>query len=191
MQPRLLLLPISFHRLTTAAVFSWVYLILSSNLSRKFRTLLQDLFSWHPVTTTQHLSWKNCTGFPFQNILSIKLLVCVSVLWMVLVLLTSLNCCMSTLHLVHYALLLTPTCWKSNNTNARLVDSAPSLALDPTFWIHSHKALDTAQPCHLLKPNWKPSSSHSISIPTNISTQFVLQSVFVCVFVVHFYFLFF
>ena len=27
-------------------------LILSSNLSRKFRTLLQDLFSWHPVTTT-------------------------------------------------------------------------------------------------------------------------------------------
>ena len=42
----------------------------SSNLSRKFRTLLQDLFSWHPVTTTQHLSWKNCTGFPFQNVLS-------------------------------------------------------------------------------------------------------------------------
>ena len=31
---------------------------MSSNLSRKFRTLLQDLFSWHPVITTQHLSWK-------------------------------------------------------------------------------------------------------------------------------------
>ena len=30
---------------------------------------------------------------------------------------------------------------------------APSLALDPTFGIHSHKTLDTAQPCHLLKPN--------------------------------------
>ena len=55
-------------------------LILSSNLSRKFRTLLQDLISWHPVTTTQHLSLKNCTGFPFQNVLSIKSLVCVSVL---------------------------------------------------------------------------------------------------------------
>ena len=41
--------------------------------------------------------------------------------------------------------------------------------------------LDTAQPCHLLKPNWKPSSSHSISILTNISTQFPLQSVYVCV----------
>ena len=25
--------------------------------------------------------------------------------------------------------------------------------LDPTFGIHSHKTLDTAQPCHLLKPN--------------------------------------
>ena len=30
-----------------------------------------------------------------------------------------------------------------------------SLALDPTFGIHSHKTLDTAQPCHLLKPNFK------------------------------------
>ena len=79
-QPRLLLLPISFHGLTTATVSSWVQLILSSNLSRKFRTLLQDLFSWHPVATTQHLSWKNCTGFPFQNVLSIKSLLCVSVL---------------------------------------------------------------------------------------------------------------
>ena len=53
--------------------------------------------------------------------------------------------------------------------------------------IHSHKTLDTAQPCHLLKPNWKPSSSHSISILTNISTQFLLQSLYVCVFVVRFF----
>ena len=83
----------------------------------------------------------------------------------VLVLLTSLNCCMSTFHLIHYTLLLTPACWKSNNTNARLMASTLSLALDPTFGIHSHKTLDTAQPCHLLKPNWKPSSSHSISKP--------------------------
>ena len=77
MQPRLLLLPTSFHGLTTATVSLWVHLILSSNLSRKFRALLQDLFSWHPVITTQHLSWKNCTGFPFQNVSSIKSLVCV------------------------------------------------------------------------------------------------------------------
>ena len=71
-------------------------------------------------------------------------------------------------------------CWKSNNTNTRLMASIPSLALDPT-WIHSHKTLDTAQPCHLLNPSWKPSSSYSTSIITNISTQFLLQSVCVCV----------
>ena len=34
-----------------------------------------------------------------------------------------------------------------------LMAFAPSLALDPTFGIHSRKTLDTAQPCHLLKPN--------------------------------------
>ena len=50
--------------------------------------------------------------------------------------------------LVRYALLLTPACWKSDNTNARLTAFAPSLALDPTFGIHSHKTLDTAQPFH-------------------------------------------
>ena len=58
-----------------------------------------------------------------------------------------------TLRLVHYALLLTPACWKSNNTNARLMAFVLSLALDRTFGIHSHKTLDTAQPCHLLRPN--------------------------------------
>ena len=60
---------------------------------------------------------------------------------------------MSTLRLVRYALLLTPACWNSNNTNTRLMALAPSLALDPTFGIHSLKILDIAQPCHLLKPN--------------------------------------
>ena len=145
MQLILLLLPISSHGSTTATVSSWVHLNLSFNLSR---------FSWHPTTTTQHLSWKNCTCFPFQNILNIKSLVCVSMLWMVLTLLTFLNCSMSTLRLVAYALLLTLTCWKSSNTNARVM--AFVLSLDPTFGIHSHKTLDTAQPCHLLKPNWKP-----------------------------------
>ena len=95
--------------------------------------------------------------------------------------LTFLNCHMSTLHLVHYALLLTPTCWKSSNTNARVMTFVLSLALDPTFGIHSHKTLDAAQPCHLLKPNWKHSSSHSISTQTNINTQFLLQSLCMCV----------
>ena len=57
-----MLLPISSHDLTTATVSSWVHPILSSNLSRKFKTLLQGLFSWHLATTIQHLSWKNYTG---------------------------------------------------------------------------------------------------------------------------------
>ena len=35
-------------------LFSWVHLIVSSNLSRKFKTLLQDSFSWQPATSTQH-----------------------------------------------------------------------------------------------------------------------------------------
>ena len=39
---------ISSHGLTITTVSSWVHLILSSNLSRKFRTLLQDSFSWYP-----------------------------------------------------------------------------------------------------------------------------------------------
>ena len=60
------------------------------------------------------------------------------------------------------------------NTNARLMAFAHSLASGPTFGIHSHKTLDTVQPCHLLKPDRKPSSSHSISIPSNINTQFLL-----------------
>ena len=46
-------------------VSSQVHQILSSNLSRKFKTLLQDLFSWHSTTATQHLLWKNCSGVPF------------------------------------------------------------------------------------------------------------------------------
>ena len=52
MQPRLLLLPIYSHGLTTATVSSWEHLVLSSNLSRKSKTLLQDSFSWHPATNT-------------------------------------------------------------------------------------------------------------------------------------------
>ena len=52
-----------------------------------------------------------------------------------------------------YALVLIPAGWQSSNTNARVMAFAPSLALDPTFGIHSYNTSDTAQPCHLLKPN--------------------------------------
>ena len=125
-------------------------------------------------------------------------------LFLLLLLLTALNCNMSALPLVQYALLLTPACWQSINAKARLMAFALFLALDPTFGIHSHKTQATAQPRYLLKPDWKPSSSLSISenlpllsvflktflfsqyfwkpssslsisAPSNINTQFMLQ----------------
>lgn len=51
---------------------------------------------------------------------------------MIQVLLTSWNCYISTLHLIHYSLFLTPAHWKSNNANARLV--AFTLSLGPCIW---------------------------------------------------------
>ena len=65
------LFPISSHGLTTATVSSWVHLILSSSLYRKFWALLQDLFSWHPITTTlllEKLHWlpiSECIKYKF------------------------------------------------------------------------------------------------------------------------------
>ena len=47
---------------------------------QKIQNFAASLFSWHLATNTQNLSWKNCTGFQFQNVLSIKWLVCVSML---------------------------------------------------------------------------------------------------------------
>ena len=64
---------------------------------------------------------------------------------------------------------------KIQQYNVGLMAFALSLALDPTFGIHSQRT------CHILKPNRKPSSSHSISAPTNINTQFLLVIVYVCV----------
>ena len=84
---------------------------------------------------------ENCTGFSFQNVLS-RLNVFQCYKWGFF-LLASLKCYISTLHLVYYALVLTLACWKSNNTNTRLMAFSPSLALDPTFGIHSHKTANT------------------------------------------------
>ena len=74
-QPRLLLLPTASPGSTTATVSSWVHPVLSSNLSRKFKTFLQDVFSRHPSTTT--LAFMEHIEYP--------------VTWTLLVLLTSLN----------------------------------------------------------------------------------------------------
>ena len=74
---------------------------------------LQDSFSRYPATATQYLSWKNCTGFPFRNVFSrLYMFQCYKLFWSCL----PLNCYMSRLRLVHYALLLTPACWKFNTT---------------------------------------------------------------------------
>ena len=54
--------------------------ILSSNLSRKFKTLLQDSSSFYLVITTLQLFCKSCTGFPFQSTLNTKLHACASML---------------------------------------------------------------------------------------------------------------
>ena len=90
---------------------------------------------WHPVTTTLHvyLSWKTdkLLWLPIRKRIRYKV-ACICVL----VLLTSLNCYMSTLRLVHHALFLKHACSKSNNTNARLMAFAISLALDRTFGKH-------------------------------------------------------
>ena len=127
---------------------------------QKFRTLLQDLFSWHPVTTTQHLSWKKLHWLPISERIKYKVAcMCFS----------AINgsgpaYLSEPLHVfIHSVSYTTLFFWHPHVENptmqTRLMAFAPSLALDPTFGIHSHKTLDTAQPCHFLKPNWKPSSS--------------------------------
>ena len=155
MQPRLLLLLISSHGSeTTATVSSWVHPILPSNISRKFKTLLQHSFSWAPRhqltlnTFPEKLHW-----LPISERIEYKVAcMCFSAIN------DSGSAYLSELQHVY-----TPsrTLLSSSDTRTlkiqqykpRLVDFAPSLALDPTFGIHSHKTLDTAQPRHLLKPS--------------------------------------
>ena len=133
---------------------------------QKIQNLLQDLFSW-----------KICTGFPFQNTLSIKLLG---------------NCmCFSAINgsgLAYLSELLhayTPSRSLRSSSDLHMFEIQQYKCkthgfhtfscFGPHIWNSVPQDLDTAQSFHLLKPNWKPSSSHSISILTNISTQFLLQ----------------
>ena len=84
----------------------------------------------------------------------------------------TLECMISLIPLVFYALLLTPACWKSSNRKRTFSCFGPH--------IRNSFPQDTAPPCHLLKPNWKPSSSHSISTPIKNTTLFC-ACVCVCV----------
>ena len=194
MQPKLLLPPTSSHGLITVTASSWAHPILSSNLSIKFKTLLQDSSSWHLVITTLHLSWKSWTGFPFQSALNTKLHASASMLYMDPVPLTSLNSNISALLLTRFALLQIPACSKSNNTKARLMAFAFSLTLDPMSGIHSHKTSGNAQLFHLLKIkwNWKLFFFHNTSVPSSFSSHLSYQlylSVCVCVLVCTIYLL--
>ena len=54
-----------------------------------------------------------------------------------------------TIYIKYYKIKIRTTNTHSTHTLTRLMAFAPSLALDPTFGIHSNKTLDIAQPCHL------------------------------------------
>ena len=74
MQPKLLLVPIC---ILSYSIYIWVHPVVLSILSIKF-TLLQDSFSWHPITTNHSFSWhpittnlhlsqKSWKSFPFRS----------------------------------------------------------------------------------------------------------------------------
>ena len=76
---------------------------------------------------------------------------------------------MSTLCAIHYTLLLTPTCWKSTQIICKAHES------------HFYKTVDAAEPCHLLKPNWKPSNL-TVFLPQLISHyQYPVSAYSLCV----------
>ena len=146
-------------------VSSWVHLILSCSFSRKFKTLLHLVLlaprHHHSTPLLEKLHWlliSECIKVACK---------CYQWFWSCLPFWTA-----TCLHSVSYTTLFF---WHlhAKKPAIQTQDLCPftlSLALDPTFGIHTHRALDTAQPCHLLflKPNWKPSSSHSIFAPTII-----------------------
>ena len=108
--------------LVTSSILSWLNycncLLISTPNSviqplqkiQNFVARLVLLAPSDPASSTQHFSWKNCTSFPFQNVLNIKFAcMCFS----------AINgsgpaYLSELLHVytlsVHYALLLTPAC---------------------------------------------------------------------------------
>ena len=82
----------------------------------------------------------------------------------------------------HFLLGMSKACEGALKATEKEISQTGSFScFGPHIWNSIPQDLDTAQPCHLLKPDRKPSSSHSIFTPTNISTQFLLQSMCVCV----------
>ena len=142
------------HSLTTAPVPSWEHLILSCNLSRKFKTLLQDSFSWHPATTTQHLSWKKLHWLPISERIKYKVACMCS---------SAINGS-GPAYLSELLHVYTPSRTLRSSSDTRMLEIQQYKrkthgfrtfsCFGPYIWnSHSRKTLDTAQPCHLLKPN--------------------------------------
>ena len=95
---------------------------------------------------------------------------------------------MSTLHHIHNTLLLTPACWKYNNTHAHTHIHTVTVMQNLWPWYffllwttHLEPSPSPTRLQALFNPirNWKLSSSHSTSAPVNVNTQILLQ--YVCV----------
>ena len=108
-------------RLVTSYILSWLdycncLLIVYTQFCHPISLENSKLFCKTPLGTSSPpiyispVKQQHFARFLFQNVLSTKSLVCASVLSTVLVLLTSLNCYISALRLVHFAILLKPAC---------------------------------------------------------------------------------
>ena len=145
-------LPVSCP-LTTPHHYTWVHLILSSNLSRKFRNFAARLVllaprHHHSTPLLEKLHW-----LPILERIKYKV-VCMCF--------SAINGSGSA-YLSELLHVYAPFRTLRSSSDTRMLEiqqykrkihgSAPPLALDHTFGIQSQKTLDTAQPCHLLKPN--------------------------------------
>ena len=158
-----MLLPISSHDLTTATVFSWVQLILSSNLSRNFKLCCKARSlgtSPPPLNTSPGKKEKNKhKKQQQQHWLHISERIKHKVACMCF---RAINAS-GPAYLSELLPVYTPsrklhsssdTCMlKIQQYKHKTFGFRTFFCLDPTFGIHSHKTLDTIQPCHLLKPN--------------------------------------
>ena len=114
------------------------------------------VLSWHPANTTLHLfqtaklHWLPISEYSLFNIKSLVWVFHrVSAVNGSVVLLTSLNCYMSTLRLVHYALLLTSACQKLQEYKRRTL-TRPFRTFSCRFGVHIWNSLPQLRPAPTL-----------------------------------------
>ena len=181
MQPKLSLPPTSSRGLITVTVSSWVHPILSSNLSRKFKTLLQAITLMAPRHHHSTPLLKKLHWLPISERIKYK----VACMCFHAINGSGPTYLSELLHIYTLSRTLRdlriPACSKSSNTKARLTAFLLSFTLDPMFGIHSHKTSGNAQLLHLLRRAWKPSFFHSTSVPlTSVATSLVRNCISVC-----------